>query len=116
MAVKYCTIDYERELTLVVETRVGDERLLIGLGQLITDQNHETVEYALSVSDPWQGKRVGDLLLDCCLVLAARWGIAGVLAETDPENMRMLSRFHKRGFNSVIRREDEEVFLRKGLL
>jgi hypothetical protein len=30
--------------------------------------------------------------------------------------MRMLSLFHKRGFNSVIRREDEVVFLRKSLL
>jgi acetyltransferase len=116
MAVKYCTIDYERELAMVVETRVDNERRLIGVGQLITDLNHETAEYAVLVPDPWQGKGVGALLLDYCLVLAARWGIAEVVAETDPENMRMLSLFHKRGFNSVIRREDEVVFLRKSLV
>jgi acetyltransferase len=89
---------------------------LIGVGQLITDLNHESAEYAVIVPDPWQGRGVGALLLDYCLVLAARWGIAEVVAETDPENMRMLSLFHKRGFNSVIRREDEVVFLRKSLL
>jgi acetyltransferase len=116
MAVKYCTIDYERELAMVVETRVEDRRCLIGVGQLITDLNHETAEYAVLVPDPWQGRGVGALLLDYCLVLAARWGIAEVVAETDPENMRMLSLFHKRGFDSVIRREDEVVFLRKSLL
>ena len=115
MAVKYCTIDYERELAIVVETRVENRRRLIGVGQLITDLNHETAEYAVIVPDPWQGKGVGALLLDYCLVLAARWGIAEVVAETDPENMRMLALFHKRGFNSVIRREDEVVFLRKSL-
>jgi acetyltransferase len=116
MAVKHCMIDYERELTMVVETREDDRRRLIGVGQLITDLNHETAEYAVIVPDPWQGKGVGALLLDYCLVLAARWGIAEVVAETDPENMRMLSLFHKRGFHSVIRREEEVVFLRKSLV
>ncbi|MGB7934290.1 MAG: GNAT family N-acetyltransferase [Gammaproteobacteria bacterium] len=116
MAVKYCTIDYERELAIVVETRVDNQRRLIGVGQLITDLNHESAEYAVIVPDPWQGRGVGALLLDYCLVLATRWGIAEVVAETDPENMRMLSLFHKRGFNSVIRREDDVVFLRKSLL
>jgi acetyltransferase len=116
MAVKYCTIDYEREMAMVVETQVDNVRRLIGVGQLITDLNHETAEYAVIVPDPWQGKGVGALLLDYCLVLAARWGIAEIVAETDPENMRMLSLFHKRGFNSVIRREDEVVFLRKSLV
>jgi acetyltransferase len=116
MAVRHCMIDYERELTMVVETRVDDQRRLIGVGQLITDLSHETAEYAVIVPDPWQGRGVGALLLDYCLVLAARWGIAEVVAETDPENMRMLSLFHKRGFNSAVRREDEVVFLRKSLV
>jgi acetyltransferase len=116
MAVKHCMIDYERELTMVVETRVDGERRLIGVGQLITDLNHETAEYAVIVPDPWQGKGVGTLLLDYCLVFAARWGISEVVAETDPENMRMLALFHKRGFNSVMRREEEVVFLRKSLV
>ncbi|MGD2056846.1 MAG: GNAT family N-acetyltransferase [Gammaproteobacteria bacterium] len=116
MAVKHCMIDYERELAMVVETESDGQRQLIGVGQLITDLNHETAEYAVLVPDPWQGKGVGGLLLDYCLELAARWGISEVVAETDPENMRMLSLFHKRGFNSVVRREEEVVFLRKQLV
>jgi acetyltransferase len=116
MAVKHCVIDYERELAMVVETECEGRRRLIGIGQLITDLNHERAEYAVLVPDPWQGKGVGGLLLDYCLELAARWGITEVVAETDPENMRMLSLFHKRGFDSVIRREEEVVFLRKTLV
>jgi len=116
MAVRHCMIDYERELALVVESGTGEQRELIGIGQLITDLNHETAEYAVIVPDPWQGKGVGALLLDYCLEVATRWGITEVVAETDPENMRMLAMFEKRGFNSVVRREEEVVFLSKSLI
>lgn len=113
MAVRHCMIDYERDLALVVETGSGEQRQLIGVAQLMTDLNHQTAEYAVIVPDPWQGKGVGALLLDYCLEVAARWGISEVIAETDPANVRMLSMFRRRGFSSVVDREDEVVFLRK---
>jgi acetyltransferase len=115
MAVQHCMIDYERELALVVETGSGDARELIGVGQLMTDLNHETAEYAVIVTDAWQGRGVGGLLLDYCLEVAARWGIAEVVAETDPDNRRMLDMFRKRGFSSEVRREEEVVLLNKSL-
>lgn len=115
MAVRHCMIDYERELALVVETGAEGRRQLIGIGQLITDLDHESAEYAVIVPDPWQGRGVGGLLLDYCLEVAARWGIREVTAETDPANTRMLTMFQKRGFSSDMRREDDVVFLRKAL-
>jgi len=111
LAVKHCMIDYERELALVVDTGSGDQRQLIGVGQLLTDLNHETAEYAVIVPDPWQGKGVGGMLLDYCLEVAARWGITEVVAETDPDNVRMLAMFRKRGFSSEVRRDEDVVFL-----
>jgi hypothetical protein len=45
--------------------------------------------------------------------VAARWGLAEVIAETDPANVRMLSMFRRRGFSSVIHREEEVVYLSK---
>jgi acetyltransferase len=116
MAVKHCMIDYERELALVLETGTGDKRELIGVGQLITDLNHETAEYAVIVPDPWQGKGVGGLLLDYCLEFAERWGIDEVVAETDPSNRRMLAMFEKRGFSSDVRRDEDVVYLKKSLV
>lgn len=115
MAVKHCMIDYERELALVVETGADDRRELIGVGQLITDLNHETAEYAVLVPDPWHGKGIGGLLLDYCLEVAERWGISEVVAETDPANLRMLNMFQKRGFASEFRRDEDVVFLSKRL-
>lgn len=115
MAVRHCMIDYERELALVAEASTGERRELIGVGQLMTDLNHETAEYAVIVPDPWQGRGVGGLLLDYCLEVAARWGIAEVVAETDPDNGRMLSLFRRRGFSSEVRREEDVVLLSKSL-
>ncbi len=113
MAVRHCMIDYERELALVAEAGSGEQRELIGVGQLMTDLNHETAEYAVIVPDAWQGKGIGGLLLDYCLEVAARWGIAELVAETDPDNRRMLSMFRKRGFSSEVRREEDVVLLSK---
>jgi acetyltransferase len=115
MAIRHCMIDYERELALVVETGSGEQRQLIGVAQLMTDLNHQTAEYAVIVPDPWQGKGVGALLLDYCLEVAGRWGISEVIAETDPDNVRMLSMFRRRGFSSDVRREEEVVYLRKSV-
>lgn len=115
MAVQHCMIDYERELALVVEAGESDARELIGVGQLMTDLNHETAEYAVIVPDAWQGRGVGGLLLDYCLEVATRWGISEIVAETDPDNRRMLSMFEKRGFSSEVRRDEDVVLLSKSL-
>lgn len=115
MAAQHCMIDYERELALVVEAGTGEQRELVGVGQLMTDLNHDIAEYAVIVPDPWQGKGIGGLLLDYCLEVAEHWGIAEVVAETDPDNVRMLSMFRKRGFSSEIRRDEDVVLLRKSL-
>lgn len=115
MAVRHCMIDYERELALVVEIGTEARRELIGIAQLITDLSHETAEFAVIVPDPWQGKGIGGLLLDYCLEVAVRWGISEMVAETDPENVRMLAIFDKRGFSRIVRREEQVVFVSKSL-
>jgi acetyltransferase len=55
------------------------------------------------------------MLLDYSLELAAGWGIKRVVAETDPDNRRMLEAFHKRGFQAEFRREEEVVLLERTL-
>ena len=116
MAVQCCVIDYERELAIVAETDGDGKRELVGIAQLITDLNHETAEYAVLVPDAWQGRGVGGVLLDYCLELARDWGVTQVVAETDPENTRMLTMFGKRGFVSKVHRDEDVVFLQKTLM
>ena len=115
MAVQHCVIDYEREIAIVAETHAKGIRELAGIAQLITDANHDTAEFAVLVSDPWQGKGLGAMLLDYSLEVAAQWGIERVVAETDPGNVRMLRVFEKRGFRFQVHREDDVVLVEKSL-
>jgi acetyltransferase len=113
MAVKHCVIDHERQISIVAEGVPRGQRELVGIAQLIADPNHESAEFAVLVPDPWQGRKIGGMLLDYSLELAAGWGIKRVIAETDPDNRRMLETFHKRGFHAEFRREEEVVLLER---
>ncbi len=116
MAVAYCAIDYEREIAIVAETLLAGERALIGTAHLFADAGLENAEYAVIVSDDWQGRGLGGMLLDYCLELAGQWGIGRVLADTHLGNGAMLANFHSRGFESEVDYEDGIVYLKKVLI
>ncbi len=115
MAVQYCAIDYGREISIVAECSEGGRRELIGIAQMTADEENGQAEFAVLVSDPWQRRGVGSLLLDHCLDLAQRWGITTAIAETDPKNRGMLRLFSTRGFSSEFSHEDDTVYLKKAL-
>ncbi len=115
MAVEHCVIDHERQISIVAEVTLDEGTEMAGIAQLLADADHETAEFAVLVSDPWQQRKIGGMLLDYCLELAAKWGVQQVMAETDPQNRRMLEAFKKRGFKAEVNYEDDVVFLHKAL-
>ncbi len=98
VASRYCFIDYDRELAMVAESPLPDGPRLVGVGRLVADPGHETVEYAVLVTDAWQGRGLGGALTDACLEIAAGWGLRRVVAETTTDNERMIAVFRRRGF------------------
>lgn len=99
VAISYCYIDYDREIAIVAEIEEEGEKKLIGVGRLISDPEHETVEYAILVTDQWQNKEVGSRLTDYCLEISKKWGMKRVIAQTTSDNHRIISVFKKRGFS-----------------
>lgn len=97
-AVRYCFIDYSREIAIVAESNTEGSRRLLGVGRLIADPDHETVEYAVLVTDEWQNKGLGSILTDYCMDIAKTWNLKKIVAETTTENRRMMTVFEKRGF------------------
>ncbi len=116
VATRYCYIDYDRELAIVAEMTVGGERQILGIGRLISDPDHETVEYAILIADAWQEKELGSLLTDYCLEIAGQWGLKKVVAVTTTDNHRMLSVLRKRGFKLVPEDNGSEVLVEKDLV
>ena len=98
MATRFCFIDYDREIAIVAELQVEGQRKLIGVGRLVADADHTNAEYAVLVSDAYHGVGLGSLLTDYCLEICQAWGIGAVVAETAPENQRMIGMFQRRGF------------------
>ena len=106
VATRHCVIDYDREIAIVAEAGERAERGLVGVGRLIADPDHETVEYAVLVTDAYQGRGLGGILADHGCEIAGHWGLRRIVAETSPANERMLAVFRNRAF--VLRPADGE--------
>jgi acetyltransferase len=99
MAARYCFIDYDRELAIVAEVEQDGRREFAGVVHLVCDVDHGQAEYAVLVTDRWQGQRLGTRLTQYCLEIAARWGLKKVIGETELHNHRMLATFRRFGFD-----------------
>jgi len=115
VATRYCYIDYDREIAIVAEIVQEGKRKLIGVGRLIADPDHETVEYAILIPDAWQQKDLGNILTDYCLEIAGTWNLKKFVAQTTTDNKRMISVFQKRGFKISINSQDSTVDVEKEL-
>ncbi len=115
VATRYCYIDYDREIAIVAEMKDGDSKKLIGVGRLIADPDHETVEYAILITDAWQNRDLGGMLTDYCFEIAKKWGQKKIVAQTTADNIRMITVFEKRGFTVDIDPRSSLVEVTKSL-
>ncbi|MCX6836171.1 MAG: GNAT family N-acetyltransferase, partial [candidate division Zixibacteria bacterium] len=113
VATRFCYIDYDREIAIVAEIIEDGARKIIGVGRLIADPDHETVEYAVLITDAWQKKEVGSILTDFCMEIAEHWKLKRVVAQTTTDNRPMVSVFEKRGF--TISYDGTDVYVVKEL-
>jgi acetyltransferase len=105
IATQFCFIDYAREIAIVAEVTEEGKKKLIGVGRLIADLDHETVEYAVLISDAWQKKELGTLLTEYCIEIARQWHLKRIAAETTKDNQAMISVFKKLGFKVVFNQD-----------
>jgi len=119
LAVRFCFIDYDREIAIVCEHEKPEEegggREFIGIARLIADPDHETAEYATLVADRWQGKGAGSLLMKFCLEIARQWKIRKLTASTTRINTPMVKIFESSGFEVSESYEDQVVMVAKDL-
>jgi acetyl coenzyme A synthetase (ADP forming)-like protein len=89
-------IDYDRRFALVAE--LGDE--IVGVARYDRVGDAEA-EVAFTVQDDQQGRGLGTILLEHLAVIARDHGIDRFVAETLPQNRRMLAVFSDAGFAST---------------
>jgi acetyltransferase len=98
-AIRFCFVDYDRELTAVAESTIDGERRMLGVARLVSHNDAPRAEFAVLVGDAWQGKGVGTLLTKFCLEHADRSRVKWVHADTGRTNHRMIKIFKHYGFD-----------------
>ncbi len=98
MHIRQCSIDYDREMGIVAETRSNDKRKLIGIGTLMTDPGTRSAEYAVLVHDDVHGKGLGYKIMDVLIGIAQDKSLDEVYGYVLSSNRKMLNVCTKLGF------------------
>jgi acetyltransferase len=105
--VRFCNIDYDREMAFIAETREGERRTEIGVARLILEANKKRGEFAVVIADKYQRSGLGTKLVDMLIGVAKEKGIESMYGIIMHENLKMIRLCEKLGFS--IRREQDNV-------
>lgn len=105
MLIRFTQIDYDREIALIALMGNGGNKKIVGVCRIIIEPDKTLGEFAMAISDDWQGKGIGSSLLKLCLKAACAKGIKQVIGIVLAENTQMLKLGRKLGF-SVKRHPD----------
>ncbi len=98
--VRVCFSDYDRDIPLVAE--VGEEPTgvprIIGIGRLGKEHLMNEGEFALIISDAWQGKGLGRQLLEFLIQVARDEGLSRLSGHILGDNREMQAVCRKLGF------------------
>ena len=96
--VRYCNIDYDREIAIVAETTTGGKRRLLGVTRLSIEPDGKSGELAFIVGDEWQNLGLGTKIVDYTLEIAKEMGVENVYSIMLTDNYRAMSLTKKMGF------------------
>ncbi|GBC70969.1 Acetyltransferase Pat [Candidatus Calditenuaceae archaeon HR02] len=98
MLVRFCNIDYDREIAIIAEYNEGGKKRNVGVGRLIIDRDAKRGEFAVLVADDFQGKGLGTKLTDMVIEIAREKGLDSIYGIVLPENIKMIRLCKKMGF------------------
>ncbi|MEX1301891.1 MAG: GNAT family N-acetyltransferase, partial [Desulfotignum sp.] len=98
MLIKLTQIDYDREIALVALMGNNASQTMVGVCRIILFPDKTQAEFAIAISDDWQGKGIGSSLLTQCLKAARQMGIRHIMGCVLSENTQMLKLGKKLGF------------------
>ena len=98
MRVRYCNVDYDREVAIVAETTEDGKRKLLGVTRLSIEPDGRRGEMAFIVGDKWQNYGLGTKMVDYVLEIAKEMGVEKVHVIMLADNYRAVSLTKKMGF------------------
>ncbi len=105
--VRYCNIDYDREIAIVGEITEQGQRKITGVARLVVERTGRKAEFAVVVADPWQSIGIGSKMVDYIIGIAEDKKLDTIYGVILSENTRMLRICREMGFKIEKQNEDE---------
>ncbi|MEM2931476.1 MAG: bifunctional acetate--CoA ligase family protein/GNAT family N-acetyltransferase [Nitrososphaerota archaeon] len=112
MLVRFCNIDYDREMAIIAEYNKDGKKRNVGVGRLIIEPDRKRGEFAVLVADDFQGKGLGTKLTDMLIEIALEKGLHSIYGIVLPENTKMIGLCKKLGFDIKYRTDEVYVELK----
>lgn len=92
-------VDYDREMALVTEVQdTNGERQIVAAGRLVKLRNSGDAEFAILVSDAWQGHGLGTEMLRRLIEIGKQEGVEHIIGNILNDNTNMLRVTERLGF------------------
>ena len=112
--VRLTQIDYDREMAFVAVTTVEGQEVEVGVARYAMNPDGESCEFAIVVSDDWQGKGLARRLMGVIIDTARSRGVRYMNGDFLAENRRMIQFVTALGF--VLSPHPEDSGLKRGVL
>ena len=108
MLIRFTQNDYDREIGLAAFGQPPGPETMMGVGRLVMTPERDAAEFAVIVADPWQGKGLGQKLIERVMEIARENGVNLLWGEVLAANQPMLELVKKLGFR-VTRSESDDI-------
>lgn len=113
---KFTDLDYRRDMAFVALVQEGGRPREIGVSRYSLSPDGKSCECAVTVSDEWQGKGLGTLLMRHLIDTARHRGIGSMFSIDDADNSRMHDLARDLGFTRVRNPDDTSQVIHRLVL
>ena len=96
--VRYCNIDYDREMAIVAELNEEGRRRILGVVRVSLEPDRKSGEIAFIIADPWQGLGLGTKMVDHVIEICKDMKVEMLYGIMLPDNYRAINLMKKMGF------------------
>ena len=92
---RFCNLDYSQEMAIVALPQ--SDGMIIAVARLVLDLDRRRGEFALTITDAWQGLGLGAELLSHLIVIARDYGLEEIHCFVSSDNPKMIGLAKKMG-------------------
>ncbi len=101
MLARFTQIDYDREMALIALAEIEGKQAIVGVARYHPNPDRVSAEFAVTVTDGWQGRGLGHMLMQKLLECARDAGYDSLVGTVLSLNSPMLQMARRLGFETM---------------